>query len=51
MSLQFESKLEKSLKADFEVSQFDSNNKYRCEKCSQLTKAKHYKQLCALPQV
>ena len=42
LSLGFESKLEKSLKKQFEVQIFDSQNKYKCEKCSQKTKAKHY---------
>ena len=51
LSLTFESNLDKSLKKQFETSQFDSQNKYKCEKCSKKTKAKHYVKVCYLPEV
>jgi ubiquitin C-terminal hydrolase len=51
LSLQFESNIGLSLKRLFEVSQFDADNLYKCEKCSKKTKAKHYIQMCMLPEV
>ena len=42
LSLPLESSLKKSLNKNFETSQFDSNNKYKCEKCGKLSKAKLY---------
>ena len=51
LSISFESTLKKSLQRNFEVLQFDSDNKYKCEKCYEKTKAKHYTKLCYLPKV
>jgi len=51
ISVTCESSLKKSLAKHFEVTQFDSENKYKCEKCYKKTKAKHYVQLCYLPDV
>jgi ubiquitin C-terminal hydrolase len=49
MSLGLESSLENSIKESFKVSKFDSENKYKCEKCSKKTQAKHYVKICYLP--
>ena len=51
LSVTCESSLKKALNKHFEVTQFDSQNKYRCEKCGEMSKAKHYTQLCYLPEV
>lgn len=51
MSLGFESTLEKSLKRHFETQQFDRDNKYKCEKCGKKTQARHYQQICYLPDM
>lgn len=37
MSMPLESTLDQSLKETFKVSKFDSENKYKCEKCSKKT--------------
>lgn len=37
MSLPLESTLDASIKETFKVSKFDSENKYKCEKCSKKT--------------
>jgi ubiquitin C-terminal hydrolase len=39
------------LQKQFEITQFDSKNKYKCEQCEEKTKAKHYVQICYLPEV
>lgn len=49
LSLPFEKSLNKSLSEYFRHTQFDSNNKYKCEKCSKLSKAKLYSELEHLP--
>ena len=41
----------KSLKKYFEVGQFDSENKYKCDECGKKTKAQFYSQLCYTPEV
>ena len=37
MSMPLESTLDQSIKETFKVSKFDSENKYKCEKCSKKT--------------
>jgi ubiquitin C-terminal hydrolase len=49
--LECDSTLFKSLKRNFEISNFDADNKYKCEECSKKTKAQFYQQLCFLPEV
>ena len=51
MSLSLESTLEQSIKKQFEVNKFDSENKYKCERCSKKTQAKHFVKICSLPHV
>lgn len=51
MSLPLESGLESSIKESFKVSKFDSENKYKCEKCSKKTQAKHFVKICFMPEI
>jgi ubiquitin C-terminal hydrolase len=51
LSVAYESTLKSSLKDFFKESKFDSQNKYKCEKCHEKTKAKHWIELCYLPEV
>jgi ubiquitin C-terminal hydrolase len=49
MSLPLESSLDQSIKETFKVAKFDSENKYKCEKCNKKTQAKHFVKICYLP--
>lgn len=40
-SVTCESTLKRSLSKNFDISTFDSDNMYRCEKCGKQSKAKH----------
>ena len=42
LSLGYETSITKSLKKYFEVGQFDSDNKYKCDECGKKTKAQFY---------
>ena len=42
LSLEMSPSLDRSLKKHFEASTFDSDNKYKCEKCEKKTRAKHF---------
>jgi ubiquitin C-terminal hydrolase len=42
LSLPLESSLIKSIRKNFEISNFDADNKYKCEECNKKTKAKFY---------
>lgn len=51
LSLGCEATLLNSLDIHFEVNQFDSENKYKCEECQVKTRAKFYQTVCSLPEV
>ena len=51
LSLSFQSSLDVSLKRYFERNKFDSQNKYKCEKCGEKTRADHSTEICYLPEV